>query len=678
MAIALVQSQRAQANASSVGATYPGATTSGNLLVAIGYTNGAVGTLNVSGWTAHKTNYSGTANSIGIFYKIANGTETTITLNGNSICRLHIAEFSGLANPVETDGSNSNAVNTVQSINTNDITTTNADDLIVVCAGTSTGASGTRSWNNSFSVLLDDATSPRLLSGYRIVSSTGTYNSTGTLHTSNTNCGALIIAFKASPAGGTTTDQTITGKARISKIVQRTITGKARISKTVQRTIAGKANIRANTTRNISGRARIRKDTTTEIKIINNVIVDPIRETAIGPIFDALEGITYKPFEAFTTGLGYFEIGDRIKVKDPREDEAEVLIFDIKIEIGPGLREQIKSPIPDKTNTPYQYAGIIGQRIRNTEIIVDKQKGEITLVSENLNQAISQITITTDSITQAVNQSIAIGDANSNSISTLQTNLAQLQLTANALEVAVSGIGGTNLLKNSVGLKGDVKEWQILDSDGNPTDARNDASIDQTIDVDINSESGSALVLQNQFIKQTFATIIGQTYTFYCRYKSTLTATLKITGITDTTLPASASWAVYKKQFVAVANSTTLHLENGGGGAIIRLTDLVAKLGDANGWVQAPNEVYGKNFRFDKDGFEITSLTDAFKSVLDNQKLAVYDTSTGRIVMLVSKDSGKITKLTAQDEFVLRRYENENKSLRMIPTDTGVMIVIND
>lgn len=472
MAIALVQSQRAQANASSVGATYPGATTSGNLLVAIGYTNGAVGTLNVSGWTAHKTNYSGTANSIGIFYKIANGTETTITLNGNSICRLHIAEFSGLANPVETDGSNSNAVNTVQSINTNDITTTNADDLIVVCAGTSTGASGTRSWNNSFSVLLDDATSPRLLSGYRIVSSTGTYNSTGTLHTSNTNCGALIIAFKASPAGGTTTDQTITGKARISKIVQRTITGKARISKTVQRTIAGKANIRANTTRNISGRARIRKDTTTEIKIINNVIVDPIRETAIGPIFDALEGITYKPFEAFTTGLGYFEIGDRIKVKDPREDEAEVLIFDIKIEIGPGLREQIKSPIPDKTNTPYQYAGIIGQRIRNTEIIVDKQKGEITLVSENLNQAISQITITTDSITQAVNQSIAIGDANSNSISTLQTNLAQLQLTANALEVAVSGIGGTNLLKNSVGLKGDVKEWQILDSDGNPTDAR--------------------------------------------------------------------------------------------------------------------------------------------------------------------------------------------------------------
>lgn len=200
MSIALVQSTRAAANAASVVATYGSATTVGNTLVAIGYTNGNAGTQSIteSGWTnlVDKA-YSGTGQSITIFTKIALGTETTVTLNGNSICRLHIAEFSGLLSSVTTDGSNTNAVNTVQSISTNSITTANANDLILVAGGTSTGATGTRSWDSSFSTLQDDAASPRLLSGYRIVSATGTYSSTGTLNATNTNCGAFILALQA-------------------------------------------------------------------------------------------------------------------------------------------------------------------------------------------------------------------------------------------------------------------------------------------------------------------------------------------------------------------------------------------------------------------------------------------------------------------------------------------------
>lgn len=416
-----------------------------------------------------------------------------------------------------------------------------------------------------------------------------------------------------------------------------------------------------------------------EIKIENNLIVDSNREGWISPIFAELNGLEFYPFSADLAGLGYFQLGDRITLEDLEENQFGTVILGIKTSlIDGGFMESYFTGIPDKTSTKYQYAGVIGQRIKNTEIIVDKQKGEIILVNQALNDSIAQISITTDTITQTVNTIASQVDVNNDNIADIIEDVTQLQIQADGLEIAVSGIGGTNLLKNSVGLKGDIKEWQELDGNGDPVDARNDGTIDNTSNVDINTESGSAIQLQDEFIKQTFPTIQGETYTFYCRYKSNADALLTITGTTDTTMPSTSSdWTTFKKQFVAAGNSATLRIENSTGQSI-HVSDNVVKLGDVSGWIQAPNEVYGANFRFDKDGFEITSLTDDFKSVLDNQKLAVYDTAQDKIVMLVSKDEGKVTKLTAQEEFVVQRYENPDAGARFIPVSDGLMLVIND
>lgn len=211
MAISLVQQSKSQTNSSSTTASYGTSPTSGNILIAIGYTNGTTSALNISGFTSHEVGYSGTGQSIGVFYKVSDGTESSITLNGNTICRLHITEWSGLANPIATDGQNSNTVNSVKSINTNSISTTNADDLIITAAANSTGSSGTRNWSNSFNTLADDASSPRLLSGYLIATATGSYDSTAQLHTSNSNSGALIIAFKQSSSSLVRTKSKISG-----------------------------------------------------------------------------------------------------------------------------------------------------------------------------------------------------------------------------------------------------------------------------------------------------------------------------------------------------------------------------------------------------------------------------------------------------------------------------------
>ena len=194
-------------------------------------------------------------------------------------------------------------------------------------------------------------------------------------------------------------------------------------------------------------------------------------------------------------------------------------------------------------------------------------------------------------------------------------------------------------------------------------------------------------MIEEQFILQTIPTLEGNTYTLYCRFKKLEDCNVYISGVSGAIPIADESytdetWSVFKYQFIASSPSTTIKFDNSSAdaGAYCVIADAVCKIGDVTGWSQAPNEVYGTNYRFDKDGFEITSLTNTFKSVLDNTKLAVYDTAGGtdKNIMTVSKDSGKITKLTAQEEFVVQRYENEESSLRIIPTDDGVFFVIND
>ena len=399
-----------------------------------------------------------------------------------------------------------------------------------------------------------------------------------------------------------------------------------------------------------------------ELRIVNNYLIDSDRETYLPIIFAELLGLNFYPCEAKTVGLGYFEIGDRISVPDSAGTGHETVVMEYEILMDGALKETLKCFSPDKTYTNLNYAGVVGQIIKDTQIIVNKQTGEIQL-----------LVTTTDGLTSIVLDPDGILQTVANTVDTQQEQITELEQTVETLELLVSGTGGTNLLKNSVGLKGDLEEW-ISD-----TDVRNDGTIINTTDVQNNSESGSAIEIEDEYIVQTVNTIVGELYTLYFRYRTNGNLTVNITGMEEATLGDSDDeWLVYKVQTPATLADTIIRLESATG-VTAQITDITFKLGDVNGWIQAPNEVYGSNFKFDKDGFEITSLTDTFKSLLDNTKLAVYDTSSGdKIMMLVSKDSGKITNLVAQDELTIQRYENSSSSLRFIPVDDGAYIVIND
>lgn len=656
-----------------------------------------------------------------------------------------------------------------------------------------------------------------------------------------------------------------------------------------------------------------------EFKIVNNVIVDSDRETWITAIFNALNGIKYFPTEVKTVGLGYFEVGDRIEVTDVDTTEKEMIISSIEMVVDGGFSEIIRAEIPTKSVTEYSWAGIIGKQIKNVQIIVNKQAGEIQLLNEAMetvlivpqqsappespetgdlyldtddniiyryngtnwvatgltlddledyytkDETIAQITIQADQITQSVasvqttaNNAMALAEENSDNINTVQSNIASMSLDIDSIDLSVQQIGGSNLLKNSTGLKETLEEWITVgdlveniydefdtdlslwdDSDNTGTIVNGVYTIEPGADdgsyleseyidfgdykeaavswktkyiqndpgdnVDLgiyfsgsiemaftiyngeikakisdyansvyttvatevwseanykylrirltdnlvifetsddnitwdvfgsfakpnvnggyifiyfwamelggklevdnvglwstsnprnigwaindswvieNTESGSGIAMSGTYIEQTVPTIIGETYTFYCRYYRFGAANITISGVEEQpVLIEEDVWTVFSYEFVAVSTLTTLKIESETAESdYLLVADIVLKRGYCNGWVPAPNEVYGKNFKFDKDGFSVTSLTDPFKATLDNTKLGIYDTSSGtdRTVALFSKDSGLITKLIAQDEFIVQRYENGEKATRFIPTSTGCMITVND
>ena len=160
----------------------------------------------------------------------------------------------------------------------------------------------------------------------------------------------------------------------------------------------------------------------TEFRIENNEIIDKDRDNAMTPIFNKLKGISYYPFEASTEGLGWYELGDQFDIVNDTGDLFNTTLFNMVITIDGGIKETLKTVAETKTQTQYQYATTIAKRVKNTEIITNKQEQYIKqLVSDvyEENGVINEkFTKVYQDITQIVN--------------------------------SVQNSGGSNLIKNSV------------------------------------------------------------------------------------------------------------------------------------------------------------------------------------------------------------------------------------
>lgn len=140
-------------------------------------------------------------------------------------------------------------------------------------------------------------------------------------------------------------------------------------------------------------------DVIAEWRIENNEIIDDDRESVKQVIYDAMHGINYYPFEITTEGLGWYEIADNFDIVNDSEDVFNTSLFNFSITIDGGIKETLKTIAPTKTQSQYQYATNIDKRIRNTELIVDKQNQQIESLIEEMDGQSTRLTQTIEDFT---------------------------------------------------------------------------------------------------------------------------------------------------------------------------------------------------------------------------------------------------------------------------------------
>ena len=380
----------------------------------------------------------------------------------------------------------------------------------------------------------------------------------------------------------------------------------------------------------------------TEFRIENNEIVDKDREGAIESIAEELFTVSYYPFEATTEGLGWYEIGDYITLKNNEGESFATIVFGYSIAIDGGIKETLKATAETQVQTQYQYAKSIAKRVKNAEIIVNKQEQTIThIISdvEDVNENYSQIRQEIDNITMGVQRS-----------------------------------GGGNLLKNSV--------MFAYDSDGKPYDWKlyNDGlTIQSDADALLNGGiSGHSFTLTDNEVSQKVDVKVNTSdepsvYTFSCRVKKGAIGGCAITIYNDfeeheITLHEgeTAYYGEYAIQLEPKQNYYKVALAATGGSATF--TDCMFARGEyKTNWEQANGEVMNTQVNVSVDGVLVRSSVYAGDyTVMSPVEFAGYSMVGGTLtrVFSLNKDITTVQKLEAVDEIKMG-------TIKVVPVTSG-------
>lgn len=122
-----------------------------------------------------------------------------------------------------------------------------------------------------------------------------------------------------------------------------------------------------------------------EVKIVNNPILDIDRKQTIQPVFQRLSKLQFTPISLEGKGNPSFQSGDGLHIQTLDGTVLSTYIFNHQLDFDGALTSTIKTRSLTKTEIEYGAADSIEKRLLETELKVDKVKGEIT----------SQITDTT-------------------------------------------------------------------------------------------------------------------------------------------------------------------------------------------------------------------------------------------------------------------------------------------
>lgn len=364
----------------------------------------------------------------------------------------------------------------------------------------------------------------------------------------------------------------------------------------------------------------------TEFKIENNEIIDKDRENAIIPIFNALNGISYYPFEATTEGLGWYEIGDKIDIVNDVGDVFNTSLFNYSITIDGSIKETLKTSAETKTQTQYQYATTIAKRVKNTEVIVNKQEQYIKqLVSDidGVNEKYTQIYQDIDNIINSVQNS-----------------------------------GGNNLIPNSV--------MFAYDSQNVPTEWTLEGDGEHKIQVDTESlnfggTSGHSFTLLGKKATQRIQVNTNSTYTFSTKIKKNATGTCYVklynsmeTHIKEIPSGVSAYYDDYEIKAIAPKENYYIVEFYGSEDSEATFTDNMFALGEYKSqWTQANGEVMNTQVNININGVLVkSSMYPGSYTVMSPLEFAGYSNVNGTItrVFSLNEDITDVEKLRSKSE----------------------------
>ena len=382
--------------------------------------------------------------------------------------------------------------------------------------------------------------------------------------------------------------------------------------------------------------ASIQANGLTEFKIENNEIIDKAREDAILPIYDALRGVSYYPFETTTEGLGWYEIGDSFDIVNDTGDVFNTSLFNFTVLIDGSIKETLKTTAETKTQTQYQYATTIAKRVKNTEVIVNKQE-----------QYIQQLVSDVHDVDGVVNKKY--------------TEIIQ---NIDGIVNSVQNSGGNNLIKNSVMFAYDTNKvpssWE-LEGDG-------EIAIQSDTEAVANGGlSGHSFTLLNKIVRQRVQVTPNADgnsvyYTFSTKIKKGLAGNCYIKLYNDSeeytiSLPAGES-AFYKDyEIKGIAPKETYFIIEfyGSADSNATFTDNTLVLGEYKSqWTQANGEVMNTQVNINIDGILVKSSVYAGDyTVMSPLEFAGYSNINGVItkVFSLNKDVTATKKLEAKDEF---------------------------
>lgn len=364
-----------------------------------------------------------------------------------------------------------------------------------------------------------------------------------------------------------------------------------------------------------------------ELKIVNNELVDKRRSEVAEAIFARVEGISWREFKAESFGFGFLEAGDRVKIISERAT-AESIILESTLEVGQSVRESFSTAPLTPTLTNYKRASDIVRKIHNTEIIVDKQNQFIENIVEEKREFEGKV----------------------------EADFAKMKQDLRGFDIQIQKSGGLNLLKNTAfwsQTNGELNFWAV------------EGAVTAISSQEVKNYGGIsgrvADLAAGAKLRQEVATVAGEIYSFSAKVKKSPLGALKfrlLSGqniLREEEIPAGVSKAWEEIVFTKVeATSPSLTLEILAENHPASVSDLMlANSPEKSLWTMAQGEIANTGVVIDEKGITVNSSINQGDTVeITPLEFAGYSQIGGsrKRVFSVNKDTTEVKKLQAEDE----------------------------